>query len=865
MPQVVRRRALPIEHLERRVLLSDVTLAVIGDYSAGQGAHDVSQLVKGWNPSFVVTTGDNNYPAGSAATIDANVGQYYHSFIAPYRGTYGAGAADGVNHFFPALGEHDWLTAGAQPYLNYFTLPNNERYYTVQQENVGIFILDSSAQEPDGNSATSIQAQWLHNALAASTAKWKLVFCFNPPFSSGANGDTPIMQWPFKDWGATAVISGHDQDYERITTGGLTYFVDGLGGQGKLAFNAPVSGSQLRFADDFGAMRIDASDTALHCQFVSASGKVVDDYTIGTGAPPAAPVGLTAQPLGPDQVGLTWRDDANDEIGFTLERSSDGVNFSQIAQVPIGVTTYADHGLAAGATYVYRVRATGLGGSSAPSQSATTTTLATPNGVTYLSDLTWVSASNQFGPVRLDRSNGGQFNPDGRTITLDGTSYIKGLGAHANSTITYTLAGQYARFLADVGVDGEETAHGAADFQVFADGRMLYDSGVLTFQSSAQHIALDVSGVNALSLVVNSGGDSIDYDHADWADARLAAASAIPAAPPGLSVVGVTDSSVILSWAAGADSAGIKIERSDDGIQFATVGQALPGATSYSDTSVAPFHTYIYRIRASTSAGDSDPSANVSATTAPAGFGFVHGIVGLGGIALAAGAYTDSYDAMAGAYLLGAAGQNGSIASRGFVRLARGAVVHGNAIGATVTSGTVTGQRGSPRFPLSYPMLSAPSANDNAKVLTYIQRGSFRLASRRSAILPAGSYVLSNMTLAAGAILHVSGPTVLYIAGSLTLSSGAQIIANRPADLRIVLLGAGKVALGTGAALTADLYAPGAKVSLGARSTLLGSVISASLAVGARGAVHYDQSLGQPLSDLIPFPLVPTKTPRRTR
>jgi hypothetical protein len=71
--------------------------------------------------------------------------------------------------------------------------------------------------------------------------------------------------------------------------------------------------------------------------------------------------------------------------------------------------------------------------------------------------------------------------------------------------------------------------------------------------------------------------------------------------------------------------------------------------------------------------------------------------------------------------------------------------------------------------------------------------------------------------------------------------------------------------LGAGSVLTADLYAPGAKASLGGRSTLLGSIISASLAVGARAAVHYDQSLGEPLPDVIPFPAAPAKTTHRVR
>src|SRR2546423_11789400 len=112
---------------------NQVRFAVVGDFGdAGQPEQNVANLINGWQPDFVVTTGDNNYPAGEAATIDVNIGQYYHQFIYPYMGTYGAGAS--VNRFFPVLGNHDWGNAypnptGLQPYLDYFTLPGNERYY----------------------------------------------------------------------------------------------------------------------------------------------------------------------------------------------------------------------------------------------------------------------------------------------------------------------------------------------------------------------------------------------------------------------------------------------------------------------------------------------------------------------------------------------------------------------------------------------------------------------------------------------------------------------------------------------------------------------------------------------------------------
>src|SRR5207249_2244460 len=127
---------------------------------------------------FVITTGDNNYPDGAASTIDDNIGQYYHSFVYPYKGNYGLGATN--NEFWPCLGNHDWHATGALPYLNYFTLPGNERYYTFTRGPVQFFSLDSDSSEPDGRSSTSKQGLWLKSQLAASSALWKLVYTHYP-------------------------------------------------------------------------------------------------------------------------------------------------------------------------------------------------------------------------------------------------------------------------------------------------------------------------------------------------------------------------------------------------------------------------------------------------------------------------------------------------------------------------------------------------------------------------------------------------------------------------------------------------------------------------------------------------------------
>ncbi len=338
------------------------------------------------------------------------------------------------------------------------------------------------------------------------------------------------------------------------------------------------------------------------------------------GSVPAAPTGLAATATSAAQVNLTWTDNAaGNETGFVVQRSTDGVTFAQIGTTAAGVTTYADTaGLVAGATYSYRVAAVNATGTSTPSNVATATPAAVA-GTTYLSDLAWTSATAGWGAATRDATVKG--NP----ITLRGTVYAKGIGTHAASAIVYALNGAYATFTSDVGVDDETAGQGAVDFQVLGDGKLLYDSGVLTGTSAAGHVSVSVAGVTTLTLVATNGvAGSIDYDHADWAGARLTTAAAtptptVPAAPTGLTAVATSASQVTLAWAAGGTThAGFAVDRSaDGGVTYATIGTAAGTALTYADATVAAGTAYTYRVRATNAAGTSTPS-NAAAVTTPA-------------------------------------------------------------------------------------------------------------------------------------------------------------------------------------------------------------------------------------------------------
>jgi len=144
-----------------------------------------------------------------------------------------------------------------------------------------------------------------------------------------------------------------------------------------------------------------------------------------------------------------------------------------------------------------------------------------PKGEAWVSDLEWIDSMNGWGPVERDRSNNESAGGDGNPLSLDGTVYEKGLGAHAVSSVRVNLGGSCTRFTAQVGVDDEMADRGSVVFKVVVDGVAKFTSARLTGSSATVPVDVDVTGGKILDLQVGDAGDGIGSDHGDWAAAKL--------------------------------------------------------------------------------------------------------------------------------------------------------------------------------------------------------------------------------------------------------------------------------------------------------------------------------------------------------
>lgn len=127
-----------------------------------------------------------------------------------------------------------------------------------------------------------------------------------------------------------------------------------------------------------------------------------------------------------------------------------------------------------------------------------------------------------FVPVEVQGRWKAGTNFVGKPCNIGGIEYADGIGVEAGSELRYSLDGSWRFFQAWVGLDLASKG-GLVRFQVFADGELVYDTGMVRHGRLGMnpHRAIGcrvpVDGIHELRLRV-TGDASVG---ADWADARL--------------------------------------------------------------------------------------------------------------------------------------------------------------------------------------------------------------------------------------------------------------------------------------------------------------------------------------------------------
>jgi hypothetical protein len=106
---------------------------------------------------------------------------------------------------------------------------------------------------------------------------------------------------------------------------------------------------------------------------------------------PNTPSSLVATPVDCTSANLMWMDNSNDETGFNILKSSDGVNFTLAQTVTANIGSYNFTDLNASTSYTFKVNAFNNFGTSSDAISNTITTIACP--VNYALSVTAINGS----------------------------------------------------------------------------------------------------------------------------------------------------------------------------------------------------------------------------------------------------------------------------------------------------------------------------------------------------------------------------------------------------------------------------------------------------------------------------------------
>lgn len=268
-----------------------VTVVAVGDiacdpadvgYNGGAGTATrchmkaTSDVALGLSPAAVLLLGDNQYENGALAKYQASFDPTWGRLMGVIR---------------PAPGNHEYATAGAQGYYDYFGMAAGDPakgWYAFDLGGWHLVALNSNCSAVGGCGSASPQGLWLAADLAAHPDVCTLAFWHHPRFSSGPHGDDPLSQdfWTLlRSAGADLILNGHDHGYERFApqspTGsadpdGPREFVVGTGGKDITSVMTVRANSEVRNYSSFGILELTLHSNGYEWRFLSDAGAVLD-------------------------------------------------------------------------------------------------------------------------------------------------------------------------------------------------------------------------------------------------------------------------------------------------------------------------------------------------------------------------------------------------------------------------------------------------------------------------------------------------------------------------------------------------------------------------------------------------------------
>jgi hypothetical protein len=227
--------------------------------------------------ALVLALGDNAYNRGKS--------DEYRDHYSP---TWGQ--PDLLGRTYSCPGNHDYRTAAASPYFQYFGEPRagtpQRSYFSVALPEAGWHLLSLNSEIDQD--AHSPQLQWLRRDLAERRFEPILAIWHRPRWGSGAHRDSKKPRWFWNEMYAARgelILNGHAHHYERFAPQrpdqipdphGPRMFIVGTGGRRLAGRTKDTPNSEYARFDKFGVLKLTLRPASYRWEFIDTDDRVLD-------------------------------------------------------------------------------------------------------------------------------------------------------------------------------------------------------------------------------------------------------------------------------------------------------------------------------------------------------------------------------------------------------------------------------------------------------------------------------------------------------------------------------------------------------------------------------------------------------------
>ncbi len=253
-----------------------VTVAALGDVACDLDRTPTNPTRS--NPSCrQMEIGDLIGEGGYAAVLALGDLQYEDGTLEQFQQSYDPALGRFKPITFPVPGNHEYNTAGASGYYDYFGDRAGDPatgYYSFDIGAWHVVALNSNCAKVGGCEAGSAQQRWLRADLAANAQRCTIALTHHPRWVQGKYSDFDQLDDLYStmmEFGVDVLLSGHDHSYQRFapldadrevdTERGIRQFVVGTGGKNHASTIVPGGPLEAADATSFGVLELQLNPT----------------------------------------------------------------------------------------------------------------------------------------------------------------------------------------------------------------------------------------------------------------------------------------------------------------------------------------------------------------------------------------------------------------------------------------------------------------------------------------------------------------------------------------------------------------------------------------------------------------------------